>query len=53
MKKESLNAVKSVLEKVNRHRCCSLGAAAAAFERYEDKEKDKENAVKTDDKEQR
>lgn len=38
MKKDSLNTVKSILNRVNKYRCCSLGAAAGAFERYEKKE---------------
>jgi len=38
MKKNSLNTVKSILNRVNKYRCCSLGAAAGAFERYEIKE---------------
>jgi hypothetical protein len=33
MKKESLNTVKSIFKKVNRYRCCPMGATAVAFEK--------------------
>lgn len=44
MKKESLNTVKSILKRVNKYRCCTLGAAAAAFERCENIEKKAEKS---------
>ncbi len=39
MKKKSLNTVKSILNRVNRYRCCPMGASAVAFSRDENKEK--------------
>ena len=38
MKKESLDTIKSIYKKVDRYRCCAIGATAVGFVKNEVKE---------------
>jgi len=46
MKKESLNALKSIYDKVARYRCCSIGSTQVEYIKDEIKNEDKEKIMK-------